>query len=225
MKDKALRPRAIWLSVLEADDSAGPRRKPLLPNLIVRKTAIRPGPDLDQWAARHAHAEHLVKVRYDLMPQDHQRGGLLRPYRHPDEKNQAAKAMAALRERLHCEGYTVNGDCTLWSLYVIELSDGHLARKEEDFRGYLYVGQTSIPVDERARQHQLGKRYPWKGKPKHSPTCHKYFKSLNLALIPKRFRGPYFCPESALRAESAMRLHFEARGYRVEGGTERYPTK
>jgi hypothetical protein len=223
MTDKTSKPRAIWLSVVELDDSIGPRRSPSLPNVIVRKTVIKPGPDLDNWVANQARATNALKVRYDLMPKDHQCGGLLKPFRHPRDKERANKATLALRERLNCEGYTVNGDRTLWALYVIELKDHHLANKEKGFRGYLYVGQTSIPVEERGRQHELGRQYPWKGRPKHSPTCHKYFKTLQLDLVPKKFRRPYFCTESALRAESAMRLHLEARGYRVEGGTERYP--
>ena len=54
--------------------------------------------------------------------------------------------------------------------------------------------------------------------PKFGRSAHKYFSRYRPDLSPKQL---YFSEEQALRAESKKRLQLEARGYKVDGGTER----
>jgi hypothetical protein len=114
---------------------------------------------------------------------------------------------------------------TTWHVYVIESAPPKKLDAKSSPKGYLYVGQTSIAVEERARQHALGPHYPWKGKPKHSKPCHRRFKALRLDMLPAAFSGPFYSKELALCAESGLRLYFEALNYVVIGGQERYSGK
>jgi predicted GIY-YIG superfamily endonuclease len=95
---------------------------------------------------------------------------------------------------------------------VIELD----STKAPNHRGYLYVGQTSLEREVRVEQHRVGHRDD--GKSKHSRVAHRLFVRRRPEMEPKRV---YFSREEALRAESRLRRRLEARGYRVEGGTER----
>jgi hypothetical protein len=216
-----------WLCVFELDDSAGQRRIPGKPNVRVEQKAIKPGPDLDAWLekAKANKRPGLVRVRYDLMPKDQHHGGRLKPYKLPRDKAMLATALKALREKLRCQGFTVDGVTDMYSLYVIELNDSHIAKKPEGYRGYVYVGQTELSPDERARQHELGPKYPWKKKPNHSRPAHNHFRKLALKLLPPKFQKKLPCRSAALRAERDLRLYFESKGYKVEGGKDLLKTK
>lgn len=207
----------MWLCVLETCDSRCRRRCPSLGCVRVRRTTIVPGPKLD---AHVRASKKLINlgvrcVRYDLMPNDSQLGGRLRPFLVAEH---ARKAESDLRNRLLGLGYTVNGNTTVWSVYVIELDDQDSATGKSS-GGFVYVGQTSLTVEERVRQHFLGPEY----KPnytKYSRICHKRFRQLRMDLLPTWARCSFFTKCDALRAEGRLRLHFEKQGYRVEGGTE-----
>ena len=227
MNTQPQKPSPRWLCVFELDDSAGQRRIPGKPNVRVERKAIKPGPDLDAWLdkAKASTRPELVKVRYDLMPKDQQHGGRLKPYKYPRDKDLLDKALTALREKLRCQGFTVDGVKDIYSLYVIELDDSHIAKKPDGYRGYVYVGQTELSPEERARQHELGPKYPWKKKPNHSRPAHKHFRRPALELLPPKFRKKLLCRSAALRAERDLRLYFESKGYEVEGGKDLLKTK
>lgn len=224
---KAPASRPAWLYVIETGNDPGPRRAPDKPRIRVAQTITKPGPELDALLLKSlAFKKHgATQVCYDLMLPDDEPGGRDRPFRLPEEGAKVKAALKTLREKLSGEGYTVNGDTTTWRVYVIELHPTKKADPKNPPQGYLYVGQTSIAVEERARQHELGPAYPWKGKPKHSKACHRRFKTLRLDMLPAAYAGPVYSKELALRAESGLRLYFEALSYAVIGGTERYPTK
>lgn len=219
--------RSAWLYVIETGDDTAPQKARARPRIRVAQTCTKPGPELDALLPKSQRFKKLgaTLVRYDLMLPDDEPGGRDRPFRVPEEKAKVKAALKTLREKLSGEGYTVNGDTTTWRLYVIELHPPKKADSKNPPKGYLYVGQTSIAVEERARQHELGPAYPWKGKPKHSKPCHRRFKALRLDMLPAAFRGPFYSKELALCAESNLRLYFEAVNYVVIGGQERYPKK
>jgi hypothetical protein len=197
------------------------------PRVRVKSTGIEPGPTLDAWLPKSPGMKKLgaTKVRYDLMLPAQEPGGRSMPFRVPEEAAKLKASMKALREKLSAEGYTVNGDMTTWHVYVIELHPTKKADPKHPPKGHLYVGQTSIAIEERARQHALGPHYPWKGKPKHSKPCHRRFKTLRRDMLPAAFSGPFYSKELALCGESCLRLYFEALNYVVIGGQERYPKK
>jgi hypothetical protein len=214
-----------WLCVLEADDSAGARRLPSLPHVKVCSSISEPG---DKMAARYSrHGVYtpgdFVAVRNDLMPDPMSPGGRDRPFMTPTDEFLLKSAKAALRQRLEMLGYTVNRSLDVWSLYVIELDAAQLPARKPQYTGYLYVGQTSQPVEKRIEQHRLGKDYPLSGSHYiHSRLAHKHFRRPRLDLIPDGFPKQLFCLEHALQAESLLRCRLEDLGYKVEGGTERY---
>jgi hypothetical protein len=222
-----LKQRPQWLCVFELDDSAGQRRVPGKPLLKLEQKAIKPGRDLDAWLekAKANKRPELVRVRYDLMPDDQQHGGRLKPYKCPLEKELHNTAPKALREKLRCQGFTVDGVTDMYLLYVIELDDSRIAKKLEGYRGYRYVGQTELSPKERARQHELGPQYPWKKKPNHSRPAHNYFRKLALEPLPPKFRKTLLCRSAALRAERDLRLYFVSKGYEVEAGKDLLTTK
>ena len=220
---KPLRASNRWLCVFEIDDSGGPRRISDKPRVLVKQKTVQPGVNLDAWFQRIKQSKRpeLVRVRYDLMPASEQPT----PYQYPRDKELISDALKSLREKLLCEGYTVNNSTSVYSLYVIELNDSHIADRPAGYRGYVYVGQTGLSVEERAKQHELGPKYPCEKKPKHSRVCHKYFRKLNLGLLPQRFQTKLLCRSAALRAEYNLRLHFESKDYKVEGGKELKPKR
>lgn len=198
-----------------------------MPRISLMTTMVEPGLALDSWLRRSRRLRTLgaTRVCYELMPPSDEPGGKATPFGVPEEAGKVKAAMKALRERLTGQGFTVNGDMRIWHVYVIELHDRKTTSRTAPPRGYLYVGQTSLPIEERARQHQLGPGYPWKKRPAFSRQCHKHFKALRLDLLPDAFKAPLYSSEAVLQAESCLRLYFEAQGYKVEGGTERYPGK
>jgi hypothetical protein len=216
-----------WIYVIETGNDPGPLRVHGKPRVRVKSTGIEPGPTLDVWLPKSPGMKKLgaTKVRYDLMSPAQEPGGRSMPFRVPEEAAKLKASMKDLREKLSAEGYTVNGDMTTWHVYVIESAPPKKLDAKSSPKGYLYVGQTSIAVEERARQHALGPHYPWKGKPKHSKPCHRRFKALRLDMLPAAFSGPFYSKELALCAESGLRLYFEALNYVVIGGQERYSGK
>ena len=222
---KPSQPRPAWIYVIETGNDPGPRRAPDKPRIRVALTCVKPGPELDALVikSRSLKKHGATRVRYDLMLPDDEPGGGDRPFSVPEEGAKVKAALKTLREKLSGQGYTVNGDTTTWRVYVIELHPTKKADPKYPPKGHLYVGQTSITAEERARQHELGPAYPWKGKPKHSKPCHRRFKTLRRDMLPAAFSGPFYSKELALCAESGLRLYFEALNYVVIGGQERYP--
>jgi hypothetical protein len=226
---KAPSSRPAWIYVTETGNDPGPLRVHGKPRVRVKSTGIEPGPILDAWLAKSRGMKKLgaTRIRYDLMPPAHEPGGQAMPFRVPEEAAKLKASIKALREKLSAEGYTVNGDMTVWHVYVIELHPPKKTKKTASPAptGYLYVGQTSIGVLERARQHATGPAYPWKGKPKYSRPCHKRFKALRLDMLPPGFNVTIYSEEEALHAESGLRVCFERQGFEVIGGQEKYPGK
>ena len=220
---KPPRPSNRWLCVFETNDSGVPRLISDKPRVWVEQKTVQPGVNLDAWLQKTKQSKRpeLVRVRYDLMPTSEQPT----PYQYPRDKELISDALKSLREKLLCEGYTVNNSTSVYSLYVIELNDSHIADRPDGYRGYVYVGQTGLSVEERAKQHELGPKYPWTTSPMHSGVCHRHFGKLNLGLLPQRFQTKLLCRSAALGAEYNLRLHFESKDYKVEGGKELKPKR
>ena len=82
-----------------------------MPHVKVVQKAIKPGPALEAWLGKTKASKRpgLFRVRHDLMPKDQQHGGLLKPYKFPRDKGLLETALKALREKLRCQGFTVDG--------------------------------------------------------------------------------------------------------------------
>lgn len=201
------RPSRFWIEVIEVDDDRGRRsrrRDRYLPNLHVGVTTVEPGPKLDaRWRRKmRTRPDTWIGVRHDLMD----------PIAFDDRA--AADAHKRLMvSRLSAAGFTVNGDLTVYSVYVIELDHSHLP----ECPGYFYVGQTSKTAVERVLEHRDGKRVG--SRRLHSAEAHKYFKQWRPDLGKPSI---HYSREAALEAEARWRLTLEHRGFRVIGGQEMY---
>ena len=191
-----------WIEVVEILDPDLPRRLADQPNV---KVSIRVSqPTLDNVQTHFK--KDKVLFRADLSP--------TKSY---SDHDLAKKRQAEVRERLMAQGYTVNKTLSTWSVYVIELDTSHFTpAQRKKHSAFFYVGMTSKKVNARLAEHKEGARTE-KG-PKFGRSAHKYFSRYRPDLSPKQL---YFSQEQALRAESKKRLQLEARGYKVDGGTER----
>jgi hypothetical protein len=214
------KPQQEWLCVLELNQAAAPRRNPSLERLLVKRVRTQPGPELKKQVTTNNRwmKKGVVRFREDLMPKDTQPGGRLRPFELPRDAEKARAAEDALRDALLAQGYTVNGHMKLWKLYVVELEYTPPARGKKKI-GRVYVGQTTLQVNERIEQHRLGPNYK-PGYKKYNNKCYELFGQPRLDLLPAWARADFYCECDALRAEGCLRLHFEDRGYHVDGGTE-----
>ena len=190
-----------WLIVIELDDVV-PRRDPRKPNLYVAKTL---SPPEERFAAiqrskkSHWYTEHVIRLRADLANS--------RPYKSNED---AKQALAKLTRKLTSEGFTVNRNTQVWTVYVIELDKTAVSNPG---KGYVYVGETSRTPEERFKQHLDGARN------KHGRLYAGVVKQHGVKLRPDLApRKKYFDQASAKRAE---REHFEllkSKGYNVKGG-------
>jgi len=202
-KEKAKpQPKRWWIEVVEILDPDLPRRLADKPNVKVSVRMSQPTLDNVQTHFK----EQTVLFRADLSP--------TKSY----SQSELAKAREReVRDRLKTKGYTVNNDLKVWSVYVIELDTSHFTpAQRKKYSAFFYVGMTSKKVDARLAEHKEGARTE-KG-PKFGRSAHKYFARYRPDLSPKHL---YFSQEQALSAESKKRLQLEARGYKVDGGTER----
>ena len=200
-KKKAIAKR-WWIEVVEFLDPDLPRRLADKPNVKVSIRVSQPTTDNVQTHFE----EEKVLFRADLSP--------TKSY---SDHELAKNRKTEIRERLMTQGYTIGNDLKAWSVYVIELDTSHFTPAQlKKHSAFFYVGMTSKKVDARLAEHKEGARTE-KG-PKFGRSAHKYFSRYRPDLSPRRL---YFSEEQALRAESKKRLQLEARGYKVDGGTER----
>ena len=188
--------------VLELEDVV-PRRDPKRPNLLVAstlKTAEDLAADLrNSGSKRHKWAHgRVIRIRSDLSLQE--------PLLQVDAKKQQAAISAELKRK----GYTVNQDIKVWRTYVINLND---PKQTETGAGHIYVGETSLRVEERLQQHLGGARNN-KG-PLFSRAVHNHGTTLNRQLMTGK---AYMTQKQAKKAERRLAARLERAGYLVEGG-------
>ena len=201
MKNEDSTQQEYWLIVIELDDVV-PRRDPRKPNLYTAKTVTPPEErftTIQRSKKKHWYTEHVKRLRTDLASS--------RTYKsHEDAK----QALAKLTRKLTSEGFTVNRNTQVWTVYVIELDKIAISNPG---KGYVYVGETSRTPEERFKQHLEGARN------KHGRLYAGVVKQYGVKLRPDLApRKKYFDKASAKRGEKE---HFEllkSKGYIVKGG-------
>jgi len=197
---RRLREPRYWVLVVELDDVV-PRRDPDKPNLYVGLTIEAPairyerlklgyGPD---WLLGH-----LVSLRDDLASG---------PFLIQDEARREYRVAVRC---LKSEGYTVNRDPKVWTVYVIELDPKAC---KDPGKGFVYVGETSKTPEERYKEHIKGKRS--KHGRLYSRAVRKYGQRLRLDLAPD---NKYFDAASSKAAEKRWARKLKDEGYKVAGG-------
>jgi len=188
--------------VVELDDVV-PRRHPGLPNLFVAATRSpieRRFDFLQRGKGPTWIRGHIVALRTDLSVET------------TEMPPATAKTLRQETLRnLRRQGFTVNRDTYIWTVYVIELDP---AAAKDPGRGVLYVGETSRTPEERFAQH-MNKEKTTKGTRLHSPVVARHGKRLRMDLAPTELA---FDKESAKQAEAAWAEHLRTLGYVVEGG-------
>lgn len=194
------------LFVVELDDAVGPRRRPDRPNLHVGTTVRDPAEHysrIKQGSKRHRLLrEHGVRLRQDLVS-----------HYPPTTAADIARQKRKIINKLMRRAYAVNGDRRVWNLYVIELDDG-VGPRADPAMPWVYVGQTSIDVQERFRQHVDGVRSA-KGHPLYSKWAHRHGVDLRPDLYEDE--SPCYTLEDALTGERLLGARLERLGYSVKG--------
>lgn len=204
-KDSQEGPRLYRLMAIELTDVC-PRRCIDKANLLVLKT--QSDPDfrfrfLSERSAGKWYSGHIVRQRQDLVT-DQQ-------FLSSDDAKIALRQLIA---GLSSDGYTVNRDSRVWSVYVIELDPRDLRNPRNHEVGYVYVGETCKPHDLRFAEHLQRKRN--KNGRLFSKIVAEYGIRLRADLQPTENR--FFDKESSKIAEAQWAEHLSSIGYRVEGG-------
>jgi len=179
-----------------------PRRNSSLPNLYVGITTMN-------LLERFEHLEkgkgspwlknNLTSLREDLSIEP----GM----KYHDE---ARKSKKQLVDSLKSEGYTVNRNTDIWTVYVIEL---HSSAIKDPGEGYVYVGESRKTPEQRFSEHISRAR---NGKTKlYSSVVANRWKQLRMDLAPG---VQCFDELSSKKAEAEWAEHLRSLGYKVEGG-------
>ena len=194
-------PQDYRLIVIELDDVV-PRRDQRKPNLYVARTVTPPDErfaTIQRSKKIHWYTAHVLKLRSDLTNS--------RTYK---SSGDAREACSKLSKKLTSEGYTVNRNTQVWTVYVIELDKTAVSNPG---KGYVYVGETSRTPEERFKQHRDGARNKY-GR-LYASVVKQHGVKLRPDLAPRK---KYFDKDAAKRGEKE---HFEllkAKGFNVKGG-------
>lgn len=122
----------------------------------------------------------------------------------------AKDARKHLEKQLRAQGFTVNRNTDVWTVYVIELD---AAAIKNPGLGYVYVGETRRDPHERFLQH-INKASNSRTR-LYSTVVAKHGQRLRMDLAPT---NKYFDRESSKRAEADWAEHLRSLGYTVKGG-------
>ena len=196
-------------SVLAAElsDQAGTRRSPDKPNL--RIVAVKGDPHLAFRKRQVSERGRAMIQRFGICVRDD-----LAPRDSFGSKTEADRAKRELFWDLSERGYTVNGYRTVWRLYVIELTDS-VGRRTDPKYPWVYVGQTSLDVETRYRQHVEGARSR-NGSPLFSNHVKRHHKCLRPDLYVSE--PLLYSEKMAKREEARLAEQLRVAGYSVMGG-------
>jgi len=150
----------------------------------------------------------VEKLRTDLIPN----------YRETNDRELAEKRLGKLKIDLSKQGFGINGDSTVWVVYVLDI-DPNVEPKILDLgkKGRaIYVGQTSTTRELRAEQH-AGRLLSKSGKYIGSRKTKGRNPVLNLDLSPTK---EMYTKEDALAFETETHNRLEQMGYRVFGDVQ-----
>jgi len=131
------------------------------------------------------------------------------------DKKEIRKMLRSEKERLARKGHAINGSCTTWHTYVVDLDSNGINGVG---KGFVYVGQTSHTPEQRYAIHKA---------PKPEPLA------IDLGVEVVRERGiglnhrlakelspqpPFFLLKDALAAERIWARILVKRGYKVDAG-------
>jgi hypothetical protein len=187
--------------VVELDDVCA-RRHPRFPNLYV---AVCLGSIDDRFKVLlRGRGPSWIRGRIQILRTD-----LSINYEFKDLVD-AKEARMQLERQLQAQGFTVNRNTDVWTVYVIELDT---AATKDPGLGFVYVGETKRDPHERFLQH-INKASNSRTR-LYSAVVAKHGQRLRMDLAPTE---KYFDRESSKRAEADWAEHLRNLGYTVKGG-------
>jgi hypothetical protein len=150
----------------------------------------------------------VKRLRSDLLPK----------YRDTCDREEAERRLEKLKADLSRKGFGVNGDSTVWVVYVLDI-DPNVEPKILDLGTngkVIYVGQTSTTRERRTEQH-AGKLLSKSGKHIGSRKTKGRNPVLNLELSPSK---EMYTKEDALAFETETHRKLEGIGYKVLGDVQ-----
>lgn len=179
-----------------------PRRDSLLPNLYVGITTmdlVRRTELLNKGKGPAWLKDNVTSLRHDFSTAPNL-----------TSHDSAKDLKKSLINSLKSEGYTVNRNTDIWTVYVIELDS---TATKSPGQGYVYVGETKKTPEERFVEH-TGRVSNGKTK-LFAAVVANHGKLLRMDLAPRR---KYFDSTSSKQAESEWAEHLRDVGYNVRGG-------
>ena len=187
--------------VVELNDVA-PRRDPSLPNVYVAVTTM----DLVRRAELLNKGKGLTWLKNNVTSLRHDLSTAPSLASHGDAKDLKKSVISTLKS----QGYTVNRNTDVWTVYVIELDSTATKTPGE---GFVYVGETKKNPEARLQEH-LSRATNGKTK-LFSSVVAKHGIRLRMDLAPTR---RCFDSTSSKKAESEWAEHLRGLGYTVRGG-------
>jgi len=205
MKKVSKRPKSLrYHTVIIELDSTLPRRNSKKPHLYIdnsKSTAEDRLGQLQRGAGRKFAKGHYLSVFAKS------------PYSKPAKDPKIAKRrLDETIEKYERLGHMVNNRTNEWSVYVIDLKQGHLDVKPKS--GHVYVGSTSKVVSERVLQHKNG-AVTSKGHRLNSRYVTKHFAGWNKTLSLKE---KFYTSKSAEEKEERLAEELCRKGYLVRAG-------
>lgn len=196
-------PDKFWVTTVELHD-LGKRRHPDLPWVFLTYSASDPQrllERLNSHKSKHWAKSHAKRILHQFSSG---------PFKN---KNLARKAKVKTQRELSANGYTVNRDQTIWSVYVIEMDQ---QQSPDPSRPYVYVGETTLTPEERFKQHIEGGTNKRGTIKLHSTKRRHLMKKLRYDLFPPD--NISFTRAQSVQAEQRWIRHLKSLNYQVEGG-------
>ena len=179
-----------------------PRRDPSLPNIYVSVTTM----DLEQRTKLLNKGKSSAWLKNNVTSLRHDLSIVPSLTVYEEAKDQERSIINTLRT----QGYTVNRNTDIWTVYVIELD---ATATKTPGQGFLYVGETKKSPEARFAEH-IGRASNSKTKLFASVVAN-HGECLRMDLAPP---GKFFDKEASKRAEAEWAEHLRGLGYTVRGG-------
>jgi hypothetical protein len=191
-----------FIVVTELDESFA-RRDQSKPHLYVGISKSPPAESFEEFKRGEETGSfmgHHVRLREDL-------AGNISSSDRKQVKNDRVRLIKSLKGK----GFAVNGDLSVWCVYVVDLDASSFT---DVGRGYIYVGQSAHTPEERYVQHKAPK--PTDGS---SDLASRKVRKLGLRINQElTLQTVFFTREAALKKEKAYASELCRAGYLVEAG-------
>ena len=203
--EKYLKAHSVIIVELDGPNN---RRKPGKPHLHITSTSLQPEKFFENLVDRYSNLTlpgKPMRLRLDLVGN----------YKSSRSKDAIKRRMEETTLRLSRLGHAINGDDSVWSIYVLNVNpDLPTPLLDRGKRNHVvYVGQTSKDIKVRELEHR-GESFGKSGKYLGAPSTKGRNPRLNLELTPIK---KFYNEPDAKKFESIFAHYLKRKGYRVLG--------